>query len=176
MNIENRLKEAIRDIPDFPIEGIIFKDITPILLDATLCNDIVDDILDSIKEPFDAIVGVESRGFLFGLLLATKANVPFIPARKKGKLPGDTVACTYDLEYGSATIEIHKGHIKPNAKVLIHDDLLATGGTAKAAATIVEKVGAQVAAFSFLVNLDFLKGSDNIKAISQNIYTIATYS
>jgi len=175
MSIEERLKEAIRDIPDFPKEGIMFKDITPILLDAKLCNDIVEEILNAVKEPFDAIVGVESRGFLFGLLLATKANVPFIPARKKGKLPGDTVACTYDLEYGSATIEIHKGHIKPNSKVLIHDDLLATGGTAKAAATIVNQVGAEVTAFSFLVNLAFLNGSKSISEVSPHIYSIANY-
>lgn len=175
MSVEQRLKEAIRDIPDFPKEGILFKDITPILLDAKLCNDIVDEILSSIKEPFDVIVGVESRGFLFGLLLAVKANVPFVPARKKGKLPGDTVACTYELEYGSATIEIHKGHIVKGAKVLIHDDLLATGGTAKAAATIINQVGAEVVAFSFLVNLAFLDGVNNISAVSPNIYSISTY-
>lgn len=175
MNIVERIKAAIRDIPDFPKPGIIFKDITPILLDAKLCNAITDHILESITEPFDAIVGVESRGFLFGLTLANKAGVPFIPARKKGKLPGKTEAITYNLEYGTATIEIHKGHIKPGTKVLVHDDLLATGGTAKAAADLVQTLNAEVAAFSFLVDLSFLNGREKLEAVGSNIYSIVTY-
>jgi len=175
MNIKESIKAAVRDIPDFPKPGIIFKDITPILLDAELCDRITDYILESISQPFDAIVGVESRGFLFGLPLATKAGVPFIPARKKGKLPGETEAITYDLEYGTATIEIHKGHLKPGAKVLVHDDLLATGGTAKAAADLVNALNAEVVAFSFLINLGFLKGSEKLEEVSRNIYSIVEY-
>jgi len=175
MNVVEGLKTAIRDIPDFPKPGIIFKDITPILLNPELCNATTDYILNSITQPFDAIVGVESRGFLFGLPLANKANVPFILARKKGKLPGETEAITYDLEYGSATIEIHKDHIKPDAKVLVHDDLLATGGTAKAAADLVKKLGAEVVAFSFLVDLSFLSGKEKLDPVSSNIYSVVTY-
>ena len=175
MNVVEALKAAIRDIPDFPKPGIMFKDITPILLNAKLCNEITGYILNSISQPFDAIVGVESRGFLFGLTLANKAGVPFIPARKKGKLPGETKAVTYNLEYGTATIEIHKGHLKQGSKVLVHDDLLATGGTAKAAADLVKTLGAEVAAFSFLVDLSFLNGREILKEISENIYSIATY-
>jgi len=175
MNIKESIKAAVRDIPDFPKPGIMFKDITPILLDPELCNRITDYILESITQPFDAIVGVESRGFLFGLTLANKASVPFVPARKKGKLPGETEAVTYDLEYGTATIEIHKGHLKPGAKVLVHDDLLATGGTAKAAADLVGILGAEVVAFSFLINLSFLKGSEKLQGVSRNIYSVVDY-
>jgi len=175
MNIVEGVKAAIRDVPDFPKPSIIFKDITPILLDAKLCNAITNYILDSITQPFDAIVGVESRGFLFGLPLAIKAGVPFIPARKKGKLPGETEAITYDLEYGTATIEIHNGHLKPGAKVLVHDDLLATGGTAKAAADLVKRLNAEVVAFSFLIDLSFLNGREKLEPVTSNIYSIVQY-
>lgn len=175
MNIQESLRAAVRDIPDFPKPGIIFKDITPILLNPQLCNGITDYILESVNQPFDAIVGVESRGFLFGLPLANKAGVPFIPARKKGKLPSETEAVTYDLEYGTATIEIHKGHLKPGAKVLIHDDLLATGGTAKAAADLVNRLDAEVVAFSFLINLSFLKGSEKLEGVCGDIYSVIEY-
>ncbi len=175
MNLTKVLKNEIRDIPDFPKEGIIFKDITPVLLKPTLCEQLVDHILTNINQPFDCVVGVESRGFLLGMPLAIKAKVPFIPARKKGKLPGETESYTYTLEYGEATLEIHKGHLTKGAKVLIHDDLLATGGTALAASKIVQKLGAEVVGFSFLVHLAFLNGVDALKDISPNIHTIIKY-
>lgn len=175
MNLKETIKNEIRDIPDFPKEGILFKDITPILLKPDFCEQIVTHILDEIKQPFDCIVGVESRGFLLGMPLAIKAKVPFIPARKKGKLPGETESYSYDLEYGSATLEIHKGHIGKGAKVLVHDDLLATGGTAMAASKIVQKMGAEVVGFSFLVQLGFLNGVEALKDISSNVYSIIDY-
>jgi len=175
MNLTDILKNEIRDIPDFPKEGIIFKDITPILLKPAICEQIVDHILNEIKQPFDCIVGIESRGFLLGMPIAIKAKVPFVPARKKGKLPGETESYSYTLEYGEATLEIHKGHIKKGAKVLIHDDLLATGGTALATSKIVQKLGAEVVGFSFLVQLSFLNGVDTLKNVSSNFYKIIEY-
>jgi len=131
MNLEQNIKSAIRDVPDFPKLGIMFKDITPIFENQELCSQIVDGFINSMNgnKP-DAIVGIESRGFLFGLLLANKLNVPFVLIRKAGKLPYKTVSFEYNLEYGSAKIEMHEDSIKKNWKVLIHDDLLATGGTA----------------------------------------------
>jgi len=175
VNLKEAIKSEIRDIPDFPKAGILFKDITPVLLKPELCEMVVNHILSEIKQPFDCIVGVESRGFLFGMPLAIKAKVPFIPARKKGKLPGETESFSYNLEYGSATLEIHKGHISKGAKVLIHDDLLATGGTALAASKIVQKMDAEVIGFSFLVQLGFLNGTDALKDVSSNIYSIIEY-
>lgn len=173
--LEERVKKAIRNVPDFPKPGIQFKDITPILLDVNLCKDIVQSFRDDISFEVDAIVAIESRGFFFGTLLADRLNVPFIPIRKEGKLPGDCVKYKYDLEYGSASIELHKGFLKPGMKVLIHDDLLATGGTVTAAAELIRMEGAEVAGFSFLVNLSFLSGVNVIEKYSNNILSIATY-
>jgi len=175
MNLTDTLKNEIRDIPDFPKEGIIFKDITPVLLKPTVCEQIINHILNEIKYPFDCIVGIESRGFLLGMALAIKAKVPFIPARKKGKLPGETESYTYTLEYGEATLEIHKDHLRKGAKVLVHDDLLATGGTALATSKIVEKLGAEVVGFSFLIRLSFLNGQEVLKEICPYIHSIVEY-
>ena len=123
--IKDKLEKIIRNIPDFPKLGINFKDITPLLLEPEISNDIIDSFISKLDPiEIDAIVGIESRGFLFGFLLANKMGIPFIPARKVGKLPGETVSCKYDLEYGSAELEIHRKDIKKNWKVLIHDDLL----------------------------------------------------
>jgi adenine phosphoribosyltransferase len=173
--LEERVKQTIRNVPNFPKPGIQFKDITPILMDVNLCKDIVQEYKDLIKFDVDAIVAIESRGFFFGTLLADRLNVPFIPIRKAGKLPGDCVKYTYDLEYGSATVELHKGFIKPGMKILIHDDLLATGGTVTAAAELVKMEGGEVAGFSFLVNLSFLSGVNVIEKYSSNILSIVTY-
>ena len=163
--IEERIKQAVRDIPNFPKQGIVFKDITPILLNPELCSDIVDEFIDKMNNVhLDYICGIESRGFFFGLMIANRLGVPFVPIRKEGKLPGDTISYSYDLEYGSSTIEIHDGVIKKGSKVMIHDDLLATGGTAKAAYELVKSQGAEVVSFSFLVNLSFLNGADKIKS------------
>lgn len=176
MNIEQKIKQAIRDVADFPKEGVVFKDITPLLSDPVLSNDIADALMERIKPlNLDAIVAIESRGFLYGFLLANKLNIPFIPVRKKGKLPGDTLEYTYDLEYGSATVEIHTKDIEPGWNVLIHDDLLATGGTAQAAAELLKMQGAHVAAFAFVVELTFLNGVKKIKPYCDNIVSLATY-
>jgi len=174
--ISKRLKKVIRDVPDFPKPGILFKDITPILLDPQLTRDIIDEMVKHVKElNLDAIVGIESRGFWFGIMLANKLELPFIPIRKKGKLPYNTVSYSYDLEYGSAEIEMHEDEIKEGWNVLIHDDLLATGGTACAAAELLKMQKANVAGFSFVVDLTFLNGSDILKKYSENIFNLVSY-
>lgn len=165
VTLETRLKAAIRDIPDFPKPGILFKDITPVFLDPDLCSAIIERLNSDFHiDEVDAIVGIESRGFLFGLAMATRMRKPFVLIRKTGKLPSATIQYSYDLEYGSATIEIHKDSIAPGSRVLIHDDLLATGGTASAAGKLIEKLGATVAAYSFLVDLSFLEGKKRLKS------------
>ncbi len=174
--IEAKVKQAIRDIPDFPKPGILFKDITPILKDPKLCSDIVEVFAEKLQGmQIDVITGIESRGFLFGLMLANRLNIPFVPIRKKGKLPYQTLSQTYDLEYGSATIEIHADAIKPGQKVLIHDDLLATGGTVEAASKLIQQLGGETAGFAFLVSLDFLNGREKIAPFSQNIVILASF-
>jgi adenine phosphoribosyltransferase len=171
-----RLKEAIRDVPDFPRPGILFKDITPILLDPILCSDTSDALVASIvDERPDAIVGVESRGFFFGMLMAQRLGIPFIPVRKAGKLPYRTISHEYALEYGTATVEMHVDAVKAGQRVLIHDDLLATGGTAAAAAELVRSQGGTVAGFSFLVALDFLHGENALKQYTDNIASLLHY-
>ena len=174
--ISTRLKEVIRDVPDFPKPGIIFKDITPILLDPQLTRDLIYEMVNQVKSlNLDAIVGIESRGFWFGIMLANKLDIPFIPIRKKGKLPYKTVSCCYDLEYGSAEIEMHEDEIKADWNVLIHDDLLATGGTACAAAELIKMQNGNVAGFSFVVDLEFLNGSELLKKYSENIFNLVSY-
>ncbi len=174
--IEERLKETIRDIHDFPKPGIVFKDITPILKDYQLCSDIVDKFADQCKDlKLDAVVGIESRGFLFGFLLANKLGLPFIPIRKQGRLPADTYEQHYDLEYGSASIEIHKDAFKPGARLLVHDDLLATGGTVVATSKLIQMMGGEIVAFAFVINLDFLKGTEKIKPFCDNIFSLVSY-
>jgi adenine phosphoribosyltransferase len=174
--ISERLDKAIREVPDFPKEGINFKDITPLLMDAQLTNDIIDTFINQLNGiKLDAIVGIESRGFLFGFLLANKMGVPFIPIRKVGKLPGETLKYKYDLEYGSAEVEVHKSDINTGWNVLVHDDLLATGGTACAAAELIQRLGAKVAGFAFVVSLDFLNGKEKLKQYSDHIISLKDY-
>lgn len=174
--ISKRLKEVIRDVPDFPKPGILFKDIMPILLKPQLTRDIINEMVKHVKDlNLDAIVGIESRGFWFGIMLANKLELPFIPIRKKGKLPYNTVSYSYDLEYGSAEIEMHEDEIKEGWNVIIHDDLLATGGTACAAAELLKIQKANVAGFSFVVDLTFLNGSDILKKYSENIFNLVSY-
>ena len=176
MNIEEKLKASIRDIKDFPKEGIVFKDITPIMMNPELSNDVVDHLYNLYKgKEIDVVAGIESRGFLFGYPLAMRLGVPFVLIRKKGKLPYDKISHDYDLEYGSAAIEMHTDAIGSKQKVLIHDDLLATGGSAEAAAVLINKSGGEVAGFNFLVSLDFLKGEEKITKFSNNIINLATY-
>ncbi|MBL4669987.1 MAG: adenine phosphoribosyltransferase [Flavobacteriales bacterium] len=174
--ISTRLKDAIRDVPNFPKPGIIFKDITPILLDPQLTRDIIDEMVLHVEDlHLNAIVGIESRGFWFGIMLANKLEIPFIPIRKKGKLPYKTISYSYNLEYGSAEIEMHEDEIKKDWNVLIHDDLLATGGTACAAAELIKMQNANVAGFSFVVDLTFLNGSETLKKYSENIFNLVRY-
>ena len=174
--LSSKIKSAIRDIPDFPKEGILFKDITPILEDPLLTEEITVAFESKIIPlNIDAIVGVESRGFFFGTLIANRLKVPFIPVRKKGKLPYKTVSYKYDLEYGSAEVEMHQDTIKPGWNVLVHDDLLATGGTAMAAAELIKMQNANVAGFSFLVELGFLNGKEKIKNYSDTIISLVSY-
>jgi adenine phosphoribosyltransferase len=176
MSLTEKIKNSIRDIPDFPKQGILFKDITPILYNQALVNEIVSDFAQRlIHLQLDAIVGIESRGFLFGFLLANHLNIPFILVRKSGKLPYKTIQQEYGLEYGKAVIEMHIDSIKPNWNVLIHDDLLATGGTAEATAKLINKFNAKVAGFAFLVGLDFLNGKQKLVNYSNNITCLVHY-
>lgn len=171
--LENKLKAVVRDIPDFPQPGIVFKDITPILKDPELCSAIIVEIADSLKDTkIDVIAGIESRGFLFGLMLANYMKIPFVPIRKQGKLPFKTISESYKLEYGQATIEIHEDAFEAGTNVLIHDDLLATGGTVVAAAKLIEKLGGNVAGFSFIISLDFLNGEGRLHRFSDNVFTL----
>ena len=174
--IAAQIKAAIRDIPDFPKPGIIFKDITPILKDPALCQNIVDAFAEQLSgTKIDVIAGVESRGFLFGLMLATKLDVPFVPIRKAGKLPHTVRQKVYELEYGTATIEMHIDAIEPGQHVLIHDDLLATGGTVTAASELIQELGGIISGFSFVVALGFLGGKEKIAPVSENIVVLAEY-
>ena len=153
------LKNKIRSIENFPEEGVIFRDITTLLKDAEGMKAAIDEMTKKLEGiDFDIILGPESRGFIFGMPVAYNMGKGFVPVRKKGKLPAEVVSKEYALEYGTATIEMHKDAIQPGQKVVIVDDLMATGGTAKAIAEMVEEIGAEVAAMVFLIELDFLEG------------------
>ena len=176
MNLEEKIRSTIRDIADFPKPGIVFKDITPIMMDASLSVEIVECLYEMYKEQnIDVVAGIESRGFLFGYPLAMRLGLPFVLIRKKGKLPYNKISYDYDLEYGSATIEMHTDAIKPNQKVLIHDDLLATGGSAEAAGMLIQNSGGIVAGFNFLVSLEFLEGEKKLLKFSDNITNLVAY-
>ncbi|HEY3403863.1 MAG TPA: adenine phosphoribosyltransferase [Ohtaekwangia sp.] len=159
MELQDKIKKTIRDVVDYPKPGIIFKDITPVLADPSLLREIVSYLkADLQSQKIDAIAAVEARGFILGSILAHEIGCSFIPVRKAGKLPYKTVRQEYSLEYGKAAIEIHADAIKPGSNVLIHDDLLATGGTAGAAAQLIKNQGGVICGFSFLINLSFLPG------------------
>ncbi len=159
-----RLIKKIRDIPDFPKPGIIFKDITPMVKDpATLRLSVHLLLQPFLGRDITAVAGMEARGFIFGSLVAWELGLPFIPLRKPGKLPYDVQSVEYDLEYGSAALEVHIDAFQSNDKVLLIDDLLATGGTAKASCELVEKSGAKVEACAFVVELDFLNGRERLR-------------
>ena len=175
MNLETtqRLETLIRDVPDFPKPGIVFKDITPILRDPQGLRDAI----DAMAAPFrdmgvDVIVGLESRGFVFGAPMAYNMGLGFAPVRKHGKLPADKIHIEYDLEYGSNIFEMHRDAIAPGQRVLIVDDLLATGGTMRASIDLVEQLGGNVVGLSFLVELSFLNGREKLQGY--NIHTIIT--
>lgn len=168
------LKRYIRDIPDFPKAGILFRDITPLLADAKALAQAI----DALREPFvgqgiDVVAAVEARGFIFGAAVARALNAGFVPIRKKGKLPFEIHSASYGLEYGTDVVEVHTDAVLPGAKVLMVDDLLATGGTMAAACELIEKLGGQIAGLTFLIELAGLKGRDVLK--KYDIHTVITY-
>lgn len=157
------LRDYVAEIPDFPKEGIIFRDVTTILSDADGLHMAVDGLIDMMKDiDFDLVVGSESRGFIFGAPVAYAMHKGFILVRKKGKLPRETISETYDLEYGSATLEMHKDAIKPGQKVIIIDDLIATGGTTEAIVKMVEREGGDIVKIGFVMELAGLKGREKL--------------
>ena len=159
-----KLEEYVRSIPDFPEPGIIFRDVTSILQDADGLQLAIDSIQELLKDTeVDLIAGTESRGFIFGMPVAYNLHKPFVPVRKKGKLPCETISQEYDLEYGSAEIEMHKDAVKPGQKVVVIDDLIATGGTVEAAVKMIEKLGGEVVKIIFLMELAGLKGRERLK-------------
>lgn len=169
-----KIEEYVRSIPDFPEEGIIFRDVTSVLQDAEglkLAIDSMIGLLDGVE--FDAIVGTESRGFIFGTPIAYALGKPFIPARKKGKLPCKTISVTYDLEYGSAELEMHEDAILPGQKVVLVDDLIATGGTVEACAKMIEQLGGEVVKIIFLMELAGLKGREKLQ--KYDVASVITY-
>ncbi len=158
-SLRKRIREVIRDIPDFPQPGIVFKDITPLLLDGEIFRDVVACLAERGRQlGVQKVAGIDARGFLFGPPVALELGVGFVPVRKKGKLPWQTLSRKYDLEYGSAEIEIHTDAFAPEEKVLLVDDLLATGGTAAAATALITETGAQVVEAQFIIELAFLSG------------------
>ena len=160
----DEIKQAIRNVPDFPKPGIQFKDITPVLADPRLFAGAIDLLANKFKPgSVDAVVGIDARGFIFAAAAAIKLNAGFVPVRKKGKLPYKTIEQDYALEYGSATVAMHMDALKPGARVLLIDDLLATGGTAAASAALIKKLGAQILEVTFLIELKFLNGREKLK-------------
>ncbi|HET8734985.1 MAG TPA: adenine phosphoribosyltransferase [Pricia sp.] len=157
------LKSFIRDIPDFPSKGVVFRDITPLLKEVTAMKQATEELLKLLDDhSINKVVGMESRGFFFAPLLASRLHAGFVPVRKPGKLPAETISYTYDLEYGTDTLEIHLDGIQKGDKVLVHDDVLATGGTARATCELVERLGGEVVQCNFLIELDLLKGREKL--------------
>lgn len=176
-DLEQRLRAAVREVPDFPQPGIRFKDITPLLLNPALVNQAA----QALAAPFlgqgiTKVVGIESRGFIFGPLMAQHLGAGFVIVRKAGKLPPDVMGVSYDLEYGSATLEISRHVLAPSDRLLIHDDLLATGGTASAAAQLAHQQQAQVLGFSFLIGLEYLAGRQRLQALGPVVHTLLAYA
>ena len=168
------LKNYIRDIQGFPKKEIVFKDITPLLLDPQGTQKCLEELVNAVKDlQITTVIGVESRGFFFGTLLAQQLNVGFVPVRKPKKLPYETISATYALEYGTDSLEIHIDAIKKGDRVLIHDDVLATGGTATAVCELVERLGGVVVQCNFLMELSFLNGRDKIK--NYDTFAVLTY-
>ncbi len=168
------IEVAIRNVPDFPQPGIQFKDITPVLGDARLFAGSIDLLAAHHRDKgIDAVVGIDARGFIFAAAAACQLDAAFVPVRKQGKLPYKTIEESYELEYGEAAVAIHEDALKPGARVLLLDDLLATGGTAAAAASLVQKVGAEIVEIGFLIELDFLKG--RAKLGDHLIHSVVTY-
>ena len=176
LSLESKIKAVVRDIPDFPKPGIIFKDLTPLLKMPDLSKEIIAKAAADLA-PFkpEALVCLESRGFWYGLSIAIELGIPMIPIRKQGKLPYKVMAQEYDLEYGSAKVEIHIDALHPGMRVAIHDDLLATGGTALAATKLIAQQGATVCAYSFLVELGFLGGRARLEKHCEAVLPVVKY-
>ncbi len=171
-----KLSSIIRDVPNFPKPEILFKDITPLYADPGTLKECVDEMVNRFRDlKLDAIAGIEARGFLTGVLIAQALQLPFIPIRKAGKLPADKISTSYELEYGTASIEMHRDSTRPGMQVLIHDDVLATGGSALAAARLIKESGAQVAGFSFLVDLAFLGGTPKLEAFGKPVHSLISF-
>lgn len=170
-----KLEEYVRSIPDFPEPGIIFRDVTSVLQDADGLHLAIDEIMKKVgdADAFDVVVGTESRGFIFGMPVAYNLHKPFVMVRKKGKLPRETVSREYELEYGTAAIEMHRDSIKPGQRVVIIDDLIATGGTVEAAAKLIEELGGTVVKVVFLMELAGLKGRERLK--EYQVETVISY-
>ncbi|MCI9416372.1 MAG: adenine phosphoribosyltransferase [Eubacterium sp.] len=169
-----KIEEYVRNIPDFPEKGIIFRDVTTVLQDAEglkLAIDSMIRLLDGVE--FDVVVGTESRGFIFGVPIAYALGKPFVPVRKRGKLPCETIAAKYDLEYGSAEIEMHKDSIVPGQRAILVDDLIATGGTVEACISLIEQLGGEVVKIIFLMELAGLKGRDKLG--KYDVASVITY-
>jgi adenine phosphoribosyltransferase len=168
------LKQLIRDIPDFPQPGILFRDITPLLQDPNAFKFVIDRFADDYRDAdLNAVVAIESRGFIFGAPLARTLGIPFVPVRKAGKLPAKHISVEYSLEYGTSQLDVHEDALKRGDKALIVDDLLATGGTANAAAKLVELLGAKVHAIAFVIELAFLKGRERLR--DYEVLSLVTY-
>lgn len=168
------LQDYVRTIPDFPAKGIMFRDITTVIQDPKGLKLAIDKMQELLKDvEFDAIAGIESRGFIFGMPLAYNLGKPFVPIRKKGKLPAETVSMSYELEYGTATIEMHKDAIKPGQRIIVVDDLIATGGTVEAAAKLIETVGGVVEKMLFLIELPDLGGREKLR--NYDILSVLSY-
>ncbi|MCI4671473.1 MAG: adenine phosphoribosyltransferase [Bacteroidia bacterium] len=177
MQLEAAIKEHIREVPDFPIKGVLFKDISPLFLNPGLINSCT----EALTQPWKGIgvnkvIGIDSRGFLLGPQIAAGLDAGFVMIRKKGKLPPQTVSVAYSLEYGEAELESTSASIVPGDKVIVHDDLLATGGTAAAAAELVHKLGGEVVGFSFLIYLDFLGGEAKLHQYSDSLHYLVSYN
>ena len=172
----DKIKNAIRTIPDFPIEGIMFRDVTTLYSNPEAMREVINLTCDYWKNKgLTCIAGIEARGFITGSIIANQLSLPFVPIRKKGKLPYDTLSQDYELEYGKATIEIHSDALNSNDKVLIVDDLVATGGTALASIELVKKLGANVNGCTFIIDLPELKGREKIEEIGIKVQTLCSF-
>lgn len=176
MNVISRLEQAVRTVPDFPRPGIQFKDITPILGDAVLLQSVVHELIHPYRHlRIDKVAGIESRGFILGAMIAVELGAGFVPLRKQGKLPYRTLVEEYELEYGVDALEMHVDAIEAGDVVLVHDDVIATGGTAAAACKMIRQAGGTVAGCSFLIELAFLQGKDRLDGLAESIHTVLRY-
>lgn len=169
--ISAQLAELIRDVPDFPTPGVMFKDITPLLASPAGFKATIDALVASAETEIDTVVGMEARGFIFAAPVAIELGAGFVPVRKPGKLPGDVVSQTYELEYGENTLSIHRDAIRPGARVMVVDDVLATGGTLGATAALVRELGAEVVQVSVVMELSFLQGSERLAELGIDNYS-----